>query len=107
MGQFNGANDPADVALEHVGVEAARHKVVEQMMQEPGVRAVGVRAGDENVVGPIRHFEVAVLQPFDEAYAATDWSRFKSLPAFDQANRINAWGTYLRMEQEALGKATP
>lgn len=43
------------------------------------------------------------LQPFDDAYAATDWSRFKGLPAFEQANRINAWGTYLRMEQEALG----
>ena len=29
------------------------------------------------------------------------------LPAFEQANRINAWGTYLRMEQEALGTAKP
>jgi glyoxylase-like metal-dependent hydrolase (beta-lactamase superfamily II) len=47
------------------------------------------------------------LQPFDDAYAATDWSRFKGLPAFEQANRINAWGTYLRMEQEALGTAKP
>ena len=43
------------------------------------------------------------LQPFDDAYAATDWARFKGLPAFEQANRINAWGTYLRMEQEVLG----
>lgn len=42
------------------------------------------------------------LEPFDEAYAKTDWSRFRSLPAFEPANRINAWGTYLRMEQEAL-----
>jgi glyoxylase-like metal-dependent hydrolase (beta-lactamase superfamily II) len=50
---------------------------------------------------------VANLQPFEDAYAATDWSRFKSLPAFEQANRINAWGTYLRMEQEALGTAKP
>jgi len=47
------------------------------------------------------------LQPFDDAYAATDWSRFKSLPAFEQANHLNAWGTYLRMEQEALGAAKP
>ncbi len=47
------------------------------------------------------------LQSFDDAYAATDWSRFKSLPAFDQANRINAWGTYLRMEQDALSTAKP
>jgi glyoxylase-like metal-dependent hydrolase (beta-lactamase superfamily II) len=42
------------------------------------------------------------LVPFDEAYAAVDWSRFATVPAFDAANRINAYGTYLRMEQEAL-----
>ncbi|HEX4885208.1 MAG TPA: MBL fold metallo-hydrolase [Casimicrobiaceae bacterium] len=45
---------------------------------------------------------VAELETFDEAYAKVDWSRFKGLPAFEQANRINAYGTYLRMEQEAL-----
>ena len=42
------------------------------------------------------------LTPFDEAYAKTDWSRYAQLPAFEAANRINAWGTYLRMEQEEL-----
>ena len=42
------------------------------------------------------------LQPFDDVYAKTDWSRFRALPAFEPANRINAWGTYLRMEQETL-----
>lgn len=47
----------------------------------------------------------ANLTPFDEAYGATDWSAFKDYPAFDQANRINAYDTYLRMEQESL--ATP
>lgn len=45
---------------------------------------------------------VADLTPFDEAYAQTDWSRFAKLPAFEQANRGNAYGTYLLMEQEAL-----
>jgi glyoxylase-like metal-dependent hydrolase (beta-lactamase superfamily II) len=45
---------------------------------------------------------VRELEPFDDAYARTDWSRFRALPAFEPANRINAWGTYLRMEQEAL-----
>jgi glyoxylase-like metal-dependent hydrolase (beta-lactamase superfamily II) len=48
---------------------------------------------------------VADLESFDDAYARIDWSRFRSLPAFDQANRINAYGTYLRMEQEALAGA--
>ncbi len=42
--------------------------------------------------------------PFDEAYAKTDWSRFSKLPAFEAANRINAYGTYLLMEREALKK---
>jgi glyoxylase-like metal-dependent hydrolase (beta-lactamase superfamily II) len=42
--------------------------------------------------------------PFDEAYAKTDWSRFSMLPAFDAANRINAYGTYLLMEKESLAR---
>jgi hypothetical protein len=45
------------------------------------------------------------LTPFAEAYAATDWSRYEALPAFEPANRLNAWGTYLRMEQEELDAA--
>ena len=45
------------------------------------------------------------LEPFDEAYANTDWSRFRSLPAFDAANRANAYGTYLLLEQEELKAA--
>jgi glyoxylase-like metal-dependent hydrolase (beta-lactamase superfamily II) len=40
--------------------------------------------------------------PFDEAYKNTDWKRFAHLPAFDAANRINAYGTYLLMEKELL-----
>jgi glyoxylase-like metal-dependent hydrolase (beta-lactamase superfamily II) len=42
--------------------------------------------------------------PFDEAYGKTDWSRFSMLPAFEAANRINAYGTYILMERESLGK---
>ena len=41
---------------------------------------------------------------FEDAYAQTDWSRFAKLPAFDAANRINAYGTYLLMEKEMLAK---
>jgi glyoxylase-like metal-dependent hydrolase (beta-lactamase superfamily II) len=44
----------------------------------------------------------ANMTPFDEAYAAVDWGRFKDYPAFEQANRTNAYDTYLRMEQESL-----
>ncbi len=46
---------------------------------------------------------VADLIPFDEAYSAVDWSRFENYPAFQQANRINAYGSYLLMEKESLG----
>lgn len=41
------------------------------------------------------------LEPFDEAYARTDWSRFEALPLFRAANRINAYNTYLLMEKAA------
>ena len=39
------------------------------------------------------------LEPFDEAYARADWSRFEHLPLFRAANRINAYNTYLLMER--------
>jgi glyoxylase-like metal-dependent hydrolase (beta-lactamase superfamily II) len=39
------------------------------------------------------------MQSFDEAYAATDWSRFEHLPLFRVANRMNAYNTYLLLEQ--------
>jgi hypothetical protein len=41
------------------------------------------------------------MDPFEEAYSRTDWSRFDKLPLFGVANRINAYNTYLLMEQGA------
>jgi glyoxylase-like metal-dependent hydrolase (beta-lactamase superfamily II) len=38
------------------------------------------------------------LVDFEEAYAKTDWSRFAHLPAFEAANRRNAYNTYIRMQ---------
>jgi glyoxylase-like metal-dependent hydrolase (beta-lactamase superfamily II) len=43
------------------------------------------------------------LDPFEEAYQATDWSRFEHLPLFRAANRMNAYNTYLLMEREPQG----
>jgi glyoxylase-like metal-dependent hydrolase (beta-lactamase superfamily II) len=40
------------------------------------------------------------MEPFDEAYAKADWSRFEKLPLFRMANRMNAYNTYLLMEQQ-------
>ena len=42
------------------------------------------------------------LTPFDAAYAATDWSKYRDMPAFEEANRPNAYNTYLLMEQELI-----
>ena len=39
---------------------------------------------------------------FEEAYQAVDWSAFADLPLFGAANRMNAFNTYLLLEQEAL-----
>ncbi|HYF58540.1 MAG TPA: MBL fold metallo-hydrolase [Burkholderiaceae bacterium] len=53
----------------------------------------------------LRHLRVSMaraareLEPFEDAYARTDWSRFERLPLFGVANRINAYNTYLLMEQ--------
>ena len=43
--------------------------------------------------------------PFEDAYAKTDWSRFSKVPAFEAANRVNAYGQYLVMERELLRAA--
>jgi glyoxylase-like metal-dependent hydrolase (beta-lactamase superfamily II) len=40
------------------------------------------------------------MEPFDDAYQQTDWSRFDQLPLFRAANRMNAYNTYLLMEHE-------
>ncbi len=47
---------------------------------------------------------VADMTPFDTAYAQTNWSAYEKMPAFDLANRRNAYGTYLLMEKESLGQ---
>jgi glyoxylase-like metal-dependent hydrolase (beta-lactamase superfamily II) len=43
----------------------------------------------------------AELEDFEVAYAKTDWSRFSRLPAFTEANRRNAYNTYIRMQGES------
>lgn len=41
---------------------------------------------------------------FEEAYERTNWDRYRNLPAFEAANRANAYGTFLLMESELLEK---
>lgn len=45
---------------------------------------------------------VADFASFEEAYAKTDWRAYEKLPAFEAANRANAYNTYILMEQESL-----
>lgn len=47
---------------------------------------------------------VETLTPFEEAYANTDWSRYQTMPAFSEANRPNAYNTYILMEKESVSK---
>ncbi|MEO8279924.1 MAG: MBL fold metallo-hydrolase [Ideonella sp.] len=42
----------------------------------------------------------AEMEPFEDAYNKADWSRFEHLPLFRAANRMNAYNTYLLMEQQ-------
>ena len=44
------------------------------------------------------------LVPFDEAYEKTDWSKYRAMPAFNEANRVNAYDQYLRLEAEGTGE---
>ena len=44
---------------------------------------------------------------FEAAYRRIDWSRFAALPAFEAANRRNAYQAYLNVEQEALDASKP
>jgi len=47
---------------------------------------------------------VSELIPFEEAYERTDWSRYEMMPAFPEANRPNAYNTYILMEKESVTK---
>lgn len=45
---------------------------------------------------------VEEMLSFEEAYEATDWDEYFSMPAFIEANRRNAYQVYLAMEQESI-----
>jgi len=43
-------------------------------------------------------------QTFDDAYEEVDWGDYDLLPAFEEANRRNAYQVYLSLEQESLNR---
>jgi len=42
------------------------------------------------------------LESFDDVYEATDWTEFSELPAFNEANRRNAYQVFLSIEHEQI-----
>lgn len=42
------------------------------------------------------------MKSFDEAYAGIDWSAWEKLPAFREANRLNAYNVFIQMERASL-----
>lgn len=42
------------------------------------------------------------LIPFEQAYKSIDWSKYRKMPAFNEANRANAYNQYLRLEAEGI-----
>jgi hypothetical protein len=73
---------------------------------EWGVGAdIAVRRNDARLLVDPRRERFAAFDEgldFEAAYRRIDWSRFAGLPAFDVANRRNAYQTYLNVEQDAL-----
>lgn len=45
---------------------------------------------------------VEEMQSFEEAYAGIDWSAWEKLPAFREANRLNAYNVFIQMERSSL-----
>jgi glyoxylase-like metal-dependent hydrolase (beta-lactamase superfamily II) len=92
-------------------------QVLERMEREQLVALVpghgGVAEKPNQAVGLTRRYlaflrermgaAVEAFEPFNDAYAAIDWSEFESLPAFAEANRRNAYQVFLSMEAEMLG----
>ena len=86
-----------------------------QQLQQSGIKALvpghgpvatNPAASVELTLRYLQHLRTSMgaavedMTPFDEAYDATDWSEFEQLPAFPDANRRNAYGVYLNMENE-------
>ena len=92
-------------------------EVLERMEREKLVALVpghgGVAKDPNEAIGLTRRYLVFLREkmklavedfvPFKEAYDAIDWSDYKDLPAFAEANRRNAYQVYLSMEAEMLG----
>ena len=92
-------------------------QVLERMEKEQLVALIpghgGIAENPNDVISLTRRYlsylrnemslAVEEFVPFDEAYEEIDWSDFEPLPAFEEANRRNAYQVYLSLEAEMLG----
>jgi glyoxylase-like metal-dependent hydrolase (beta-lactamase superfamily II) len=92
-------------------------QVLERMEREQLVALVpghgGVAKDPNEAIGLTRRYLVFLREkmkdavedfvPFKEAYDEIDWSDYEDLPAFEAANRRNAYQVYLSLEAEMLG----
>ena len=92
-------------------------QVLERMEKEQLVALIpghgGIAENPNDVISLTRRYlsylrnemslAVEEFVPFDEAYEEIDWSDFEQLPAFEEANRRNAYQVYLSLEAEMLG----
>jgi glyoxylase-like metal-dependent hydrolase (beta-lactamase superfamily II) len=104
--------------LPFVGKANSSHwiEALEHLLQYPAAAVVpghgGASANPSSDIALVRDYLVylrttmgeaaANFEPFESAYEAVDWSAFASVPMFKFANRMNAYNTYLLMEQEGL-----
>jgi glyoxylase-like metal-dependent hydrolase (beta-lactamase superfamily II) len=93
-------------------------QVLERMEREQLVALVpghgGVAANPNDAISLTRRYlsflresmtaAVNDFIPFSEAYEAIDWTEFRELPAFAEANRRNAYQVYLSLEAELLAE---
>ena len=72
--------------------------------QQAPVRAVGMTYRYLAYLRETMGAAVEELMEFDEVYAATDWSEFEKLPAFEAGHRRNAYQVFLSLEKELLAE---
>jgi glyoxylase-like metal-dependent hydrolase (beta-lactamase superfamily II) len=96
-------------ALDRLAAMAPRHVIVGHGRHSDDAAAdIDLTRGYLRYLRKTMGEAIAELETFDEVYDRTDWSAYASLPAFEAANRGNAYNTYLLMQREALeGESVP
>ncbi len=94
-------------------------ETLERMAKKQGIRALipghgGLAKDPEQAIELTRDYlaylreqlgaGVEEMMTFDEIYSDIDWSHFEQLPAFVDANRVNAYQVFLALEREMMAE---